>query len=126
MVIIMIGLPLPLADEIIGAMQFSELCKYQVIYKSPDMQNKKGSRLIFIDHKEIPIHGKALPMTRGMEDYVSESDHSLMLSFAIFKAGQGYLARAFPLNEGGTPLIFSGDCQPEEYRMLFTDYKIVN
>ncbi|NHZ66895.1 hypothetical protein [Massilia genomosp. 1] len=126
MVIIMLGLPLPLADEIIGAIQFGELCKNQVLYKSPDMENMKGSRIISMPHADIPINDKALPMTRQIREYVSESNHALMLRYNVFRAGKGYLARTFPLNEGEAPLTFVGVCHPEEYRMLFTNYIVVN
>ena len=119
-------IPLPLADEIVGAVKFSRLCKHQVIYKDPEMAKKKGTRLIFINHERKRIDGMALPMTSQLWEFVYESDKTVMLSYVVFRTGQGRLTRHAQLNEGGSPLIFSGVCSPKEEENLFIDYKIIN
>ncbi|CUI04860.1 hypothetical protein BN2497_4497 [Janthinobacterium sp. CG23_2] len=90
------------------------------------MGKKRGARLIYVAHEKTKIYGKALPMTSGIVEFVSENDHALMLRYAVFKAGQGLLARNFQLNEGGNPLIFTGVCYPQEESTLFVEYKIIN
>ncbi|NHZ66897.1 hypothetical protein [Massilia genomosp. 1] len=124
--IIAIAYPLPLADEIIGAIQFGILCRNQVIYKDPEMAKRRGTRLIFVAHGEDGVGGKTLPMTSRIKEFVYESDQSLMFKYVVFKAGQGFLARNFQINEGGRPLIFSGTCQPKEISTIFTEYKVIN
>ncbi|MFB9244126.1 hypothetical protein IV454_32410 [Massilia antarctica] len=126
LIVIVIVYPLPLADEIIGAIQFSKLCEHQVIYKDPDMEKKRGARLIFDPHEKRQIEGKALPMTSELWEFVNESDKSVMLSYVVFNTGQGRLTRHAQLNEGGSPLIFSGVCYPKEDKNLYIYYKIVN
>ncbi|NHZ67101.1 hypothetical protein [Massilia genomosp. 1] len=125
-IIIAIVYPLPLADEIIGAIQLANLCRHQVIYKDPAMAKKRGARLIFVAHEENGIDGMALPTNSKIWDFVYESDKSLMLRYEVFRMGQGFLARNFQLNEGGNPLTFTGVCYPEEMRTLFTEFKVIN
>lgn len=124
--IIAVAFPLPLADEIVGAIQFSALCKSQVLYKAPDMAERKGTNLIFIAHEKVEIKGAALPMTREVWEYVGESDRSLLFRYAVIKADQGFLARTVRLNDGGNPLIFTGVCYPKERKAIFSEYNIIN
>lgn len=125
-IVIVVGYPLPIADEIIGAVQFSRLCKHQMIYKDPEMAKKKGARLIYVHHERKRIDGVALAMTSQLWEFVYESDKSLMLSYVVFRTGQGRLTRYVQINEGSSPLIFSGVCSPKEEENLFLDYKIIN
>ncbi|QPI50076.1 hypothetical protein IV454_00035 [Massilia antarctica] len=128
LIVIVIVYPLPLADEIIGAIQFSKLCEHQVIYKDPDMEKKRGARLIFDPHEKRQIEGKALPMTSELWEFVNESDKSVMLSYVVFNTGQAGDAfdSTCPAQRGRSPLIFSGVCYPKEDKNLYIYYKIVN
>ena len=126
LIVTVVVYPLPLADEIVGAIQFSKLCEHQVTYKDPNMEKKIGSRLVYMHHEREKIDGRALPITSEIVEFVYESDQSLMFKYIVFRAGQGFFARNFRLNEGGSPLAFSGVCYPKEMQTLFTEYKVVN
>ena len=126
LIVIVVVYPLPLVDEIVGAIQFSILCEHQVIYKAPDMEKRRGSRLIFVSHEKKRIDGKALHMTSEIWEYVSERDKAVLFSYAVINAYPGILARKFTLNEGGSPLIFTGVCYPEEREAIFSKYNFVN
>ena len=97
-----------------------------MIYKDPEMAKKKGARLIYVDHEEERIDGKALPMTSEIWEYVYESDKSVMLRYVVFRTGQGRLTKYVQINAGGSPLIFSGVCYPKEDKNIYTDYKVIN
>ncbi|NHZ67184.1 hypothetical protein [Massilia genomosp. 1] len=69
-IIIVLVYPLPVADEIIGAIQFKILCKQQVIYKDPDMESKKGAHLKVVIQERKRISDKAVPMTSTIFEYI--------------------------------------------------------
>ena len=65
-------------------------------------------------------------MTSELWEFVNESDKSVMLSYVVLNTGQGRLTRRAQLNEGGSPLIFSGVCYPKEDENIYIHYKITN
>lgn len=118
--------PLPVADEIVGAIQFRDLCKQQVIYKDPDMEKKRGAVLKFLQHEEKKVDGKALSITSELWEFINESDQSVMIKYVVFDTRGGFLARNFYMQEGRGPLLFSGACQPKEYPMLVRDFNVID
>lgn len=118
--------PLPLADELVGAVQFGMLCASQEAYVAPDAEKKKGTNVLAIIHEDEYLAGKAIPMTSTVHEVVSESDKSLIVRFVTVTAHNGFLTRKFQLNEGGSPLLFSGYCDQKVRHTLFTDYNFIN
>lgn len=125
-IVIVLAYPLPVADEIIGAIQYRKLCEQQVIYKDPDMAKKRGARLKFVRHEKTQISGKALPMTSELWEFFNESDQSVMIKYVVFETDGGILARNFYLQEGSGPLLFGSACQPKEYPMLASEFEVIN
>ncbi|NHZ67118.1 hypothetical protein [Massilia genomosp. 1] len=125
-IIIVVAYPLPVADEIVGAIQFKNLCEKQVIYKDPNMAKKRGARLIFVAHEKTQIDGKAVPITSELWEFLNESDKSVMFKYLVFDTDGGFLVRNFYIQEGSGPFLFTSACQPEEYRTFFTEFEVVN
>ncbi|NHZ41100.1 hypothetical protein [Massilia aquatica] len=122
---IVVAYPLPVADEIVGAIQFRNLCKQQVIYKDPDMEKKRGAVLKFVDHEEKKVDGKVLPITSELWEFINESDQSVMIKYVVFDTPGGFLVRNFYIQEGKGPFLFAGSCQPKEFPMLVSDFKVI-
>ncbi|NHZ66898.1 hypothetical protein [Massilia genomosp. 1] len=125
-IIVVVAYPLPVADEIVGAIQFRNLCEQQVIYKDPNMAKKRGARLKFVRHEKTQISGTAVPVTSELWEFVNESDQSLMIKYVVFETDGGILARNFYLQEGSGPLLFTSACQPKEYPMLASEFEVID
>ena len=113
--------PLPVADELVGAVQFEALCASQEAYIAPDAEKKRGTNVVSIIHETQYLRGKAIPMTATVHEVVSESDKSLIVRFVDVDAHTGFLAKRFQLNEGGSPLLFSGHCDQKVRHTLYTN-----
>lgn len=124
--IIVLVYPLPVADEIIGAIQFKILCKQQVIYKDPDMESKKGAHLKVVIHERKRISDKAVPMTSTIFEFINQRDKSVLIKYVVFDTDGGFLARNFYLQEGGGALLFDSTCYPAEYSTLYRKFEVIN
>ena len=103
-------LPLPLADELVGRVQFDQLCRKEsrVVLHVPEAREQ----VVWpVGLRAEPMGGLALPVTRQPWWLVDES-RLVLASYHRLEAGGGWLARWVGGRADAPPLTFSPWCEP--------------
>ncbi len=112
-------LPLPLIDEIIGGMQFEQLCK-----DNSEIQVDKfavqGKTIYFNPQPYIEIKGTWVKVVSQPHQFVDSKTGKQVINYNTLLATGGKFIKALGISEGGMPLTFYGNCAPNEnIRNLF-------
>lgn len=119
-------LPLPLIDELIGSIQFNNICKQhdKIFYD----KNFASGKTVFLDQvKHVPLENLSVPVTMDEWRFLDAATNKPVLSYEIFHAGGGKFIRAIGISEGNAPLIFKNRCEPGgkfDYIEFFRNQKI--
>lgn len=109
-------LPLPVIDELIGAMQFARLCgDYQQVHVAVTATT---GRTVFLEASPTSsVEGTLIPVLIQPWRFVDANTRELVVSFNTLSAGAGRLAQISRISESGTPLTFHGTCLPSNAPM---------
>jgi hypothetical protein len=102
-------LVLPLADEIVGKIQFQELCaKNSTIQMNP--ATARGKTVYLADVEYTELMGPWVPVRKQSRRYVDVATGEAVVSYSTLRASGGWLSRSF--TEGGVAILFRGFCEP--------------
>lgn len=108
--------PLPVADEIIGGMQFRALCNEQM--KIAYGIGKLTNRTVFSQIRdETKLEGMAIPVHSYEQVFIDIKTHETLLTYQVFDADGGWLSRAINFNYVHKPYTFNGHCGPGAVRV---------
>jgi hypothetical protein len=109
--LLVVLIPLPLIDEIIGGVQFKRLCEeHSAIRMNP--ASAAGRTVYLADLPDVEIKGTWVPVVLTPWQFVDATTREPVVSYDTLHAAGGWLIHAFPLYEGEVPLTFSGFCAP--------------
>jgi len=113
---IVIIIPLPVADEIIGGFQFRALCKAetQIKYDKDKLSNKTVRSQIT---DEAKLENMVIPVMSYTQTFTEINTNESLLSYKVFDADGGWLSRAIHFNYVHQPYTFSGHCGPGAVRV---------
>jgi len=116
-ILFLVLLPLPLADEIIGRQQFEQLCKEQgeVIV---DATNIKGKTVWFAGSQRTQIKLGGIHVTQTKVNMVDANTQELIYHYYRLEANGGLFMSFIGVSEGGKPLLFGGFCQPKNIERI--------
>lgn len=109
--IFVVLLPLPLADEIIGGKQFEQLCKENSNIQV-DRMKAAGKTVYLADLSDVQIKGTWVPIRLQPWRFVDVTTNEPVVSYNILHATGGRLIRALRISEGDVPLTFKDYCEP--------------
>jgi hypothetical protein len=117
-------LPLPLIDEIVGGVQFAELCKQHDTIQV-NREKIKGTTVYFEPVEALYIQTLWVPVRRQVWRYVVPGTGEVVVSYETLHATGGWLLRTLRISEGNVPLTFSDSCVPkEDVRQLFSQLHV--
>lgn len=110
--LIVVLLPLPLADEIVAKPKFEQLCreKAEVIVDTP---NTQGRTIWFEDAQQTTIDLGGVRVVQSRRRFVDVKTKELVYHYFRLEAVGGWLVRSFGISEGKVPLLFHVTCQPK-------------
>ena len=106
-------LPLPVLDEIVGAVQFNRICQENSTI-TVDRTKAAGRTVYRRRLPNIAVEGTWIPMVITPWRFHDVTTQELVVSYNTVDAFGGRLIYVFPLWEGRKPLILSKSyCQPD-------------
>ncbi|MEK7793895.1 MAG: hypothetical protein AAB353_05165 [Candidatus Hydrogenedentota bacterium] len=113
-VLFLVLVPLPLADEFIGRQQFKTLCeKYAVQFV--DVQHAQGRSVLFVPRtKDEYVQGTAVRIRIDPHEYRDAGTGKVLVSYHTLHANGGWLIRALGISESNHPLLFNSSCGPND------------
>ena len=105
-------LPLPLADEIVGKVQFERLCEEDATIHV-DRAKAAGRTVYLADLPSTEASGTWLSIVVLPWRFLDAKTNEVVVSYNILRAGGGLFIRTLGITEGGGPLTFRGYCQPK-------------
>ncbi len=127
-------IPLPVADELVGKLQFDNLCK-QSEEEQRVSQEARGRtvELRQVPHPAAPGHmtiprreisGTLIPIREDSWDYLDSQSGKVLLSFKTYTAAGGWLVRVLHISETNHPLTFRSHCEPKSKSTIFQDLNV--
>lgn len=119
-------MPLPLIDEIVGGVQFDELCKVHNTIQV-DRASAKDRTVYLLDQTSTRIGGLAVPVRLQNWTFVDATTREAVLAYVMLYAEGGKLIHAVKFSEGDEPMTFKSSCIPNkhiEQAQLFKDLSI--
>lgn len=116
-------LVLPLADEIIGGIQFRELCRNAEAVKV-DESKTVGRTVILKLSDGKNVGGTAVAIREQSWKYVDHQNGEELLSYKTFRANGGWLISALGISETNAPLSFHNVCGPSDAKTIFKNLNI--
>jgi hypothetical protein len=101
----------PVADEIIGGIQFRSLCKNNVGLNF-DASSIRGKTIVSSGYKKRKIHGVAVPIKENVVSWKNNIGDQILLTETSYKAQGGWLSRSIGFNNVKAPYTFTGNCSP--------------
>lgn len=100
---------LPVADELVGMVQFRSLCSSAV---ATIHVPGNGAAVAFVPMPDVQLDGFAIRVLARPAQFAPTVAGPVVASYTSHQAYGGVLARL--ATEGGAPLLFSGACSPTE------------
>lgn len=110
-------LPLPVADEIVGKIQFEQLCKEKAVI-TIDAANTQGKTVWFGGSERAQIRLGTIEIMQARRNYVDAKTQEPFYHYYRLEATGGWLIRALRISEGNNPLLFRALCQPENLETI--------
>ena len=107
--LLMVLIPLPLIDEIVGGWQFKQLCKENAGIKV-DREKARGKNIYLLLEPPEEVKGTWLPMQVRRMRYVDEKTDEV-----IFSYNSVYAQRSWLTFGTGALFTFSGHCEPNQF-----------
>lgn len=108
-VLILILLPVPLADEYFGKKQFEELCKENANVSVA--ANAEGKTVYLRADAKVGLAGTWVPISMQPWRFVDVNTGEVIVSYNTLVANGGRFTRG--LTESGVPYTFEGHCAPK-------------
>lgn len=106
---------LPVGDEIIGGIQFRELCNNGTTLRIADEEKARNSK-VFLDRKvDQYLVGYYLPIRYHDWEYIDINSRQPVLSWRTFTAEGGKLMRFLGISETNSPIVFNGNCYEQDF-----------
>ena len=113
----------PLADEVMGGVQFYALCSKEAVLKvDEDKAKDKTVTVNLSDGKNIS--SAPLVIREQTWSYIDIKNSEEVISYKTLHAGGGWLIKNLGISETNAPLIFSGVCGPAEQKTIFSRLNI--
>jgi hypothetical protein len=109
--LIIVLVPLPLIDEIVGGMQFRQLCKQHSLIRMNPV-TAPGRTVYLADLPDVEIVGTWVRVVSKPWQFVDVKTGEPVVSYYTLHASGGWLIHALPVSDGSAPLTFSGFCAP--------------
>jgi hypothetical protein len=114
----------PVADEIIGGIQFRSLCNENAILVV-DQAKVKGKTVISQELKRENINNYLLPITTEYFSFKDIDSDEILVSWNVFYAKGGWLSRSLNFFGSTKPYIFDGTCgSPKWKKTIFSDLNV--
>ena len=111
LVLLTVLVPLPLIDEIVGGMQFSQLCEQHSTIQI-DPAKAVGRTVYLADLPDVEIKGTWVRVVSKPWQFVDATTREPVVTYDTLQAAGGWVVHALPLSEGRVPLTFDGSCAP--------------
>ena len=118
-------LPLPLADEIVGKVQFERLCEEDATIHV-DRAKAAGRTVYLADLPSSEASGTWVRIVVKPWHYLDAKTNEVVISYNVLWASGGRVIRTLG-DTGGAPLTFRGYCQPKNLvspDKLFEELKV--
>ena len=116
--------PLPLADEIIGRLQFKALCEKDT-QQFIDERNAFGRRVRSVPRgADRYAEGTAVKIRIDPLVYQDVETGTVLVSFHTLHAQGGWLIRTLGISEAQRPLLFHSSCGPADQRGFIARYNM--
>ena len=129
-VLIALLIPLLVMDEIIGGIQFKNICKLNAVIEVDDKKivgkilDLKGPSNINVSGIEQKNINAAIPILESTSTWVDAVTNKKVFTYKQYLAKGGWLVRTFYLTESKVPIIFSNyQCQPRNKEQIFSVVK---
>lgn len=106
--LVVLLIPLPWIDEIVGGWQFSRLCKDNIVRADRDSARGRSVYLEIKARESVP--GMWVSTWRTSYNYVDVSTGEVIAGFDRLKSDGGRFTPR--LDAGPAPLLFKGECYP--------------
>lgn len=114
LLVFVIGLPMPLADEIVGKWQFEALCK-QYAVQMIDEQHAMNRRVLYEPRGADQFAQRtAVEIRIDPVVYRDAETNQVLVSYHTLHAKGGWLIRALGISETSSPLLFQRGCAPKD------------
>ena len=110
--LVVVLIPLPLIDEIVGKQQFEQLCKDNATVIHVDRSTAVGRTVYFVPQPAVEIKGAWVRIVMKPKRFVDATAGETVLDYNELMAEGGRLIRALGISEGGVPLTFTSTCAP--------------
>jgi hypothetical protein len=102
----------PIADELVGRWQFSQVCKANdIVHIGPEANTVKRAKSV--DLSSVELDWKWIPMKETMTQYIDLDTGQVFLSYKSIQKDWGYLLKALD-GLGAIP----SDCRPKEWWLI--------
>lgn len=105
--------PLVLVDEMLGGVQFEELCRTRAVITINTAQ-PRGRTVYLAALPAEPVPGLMLPVQEQRLLYIDADTRETVLSFSALRAQGGKLVRNTGWPHQSQPLTFDGRCAPAD------------
>ena len=108
----------PLADEVIGGVQFYALCSKEAVLKVDE--DKAKDKTVKVELSVGKNKSSAPVVIREQTwSYIDIKNSEEVLSYKTLHAAGGWLIKTLGISETNAPLIFGGVCGPAEQKTIF-------
>lgn len=113
----------PLADDIIGGLQFRALCEEKTVIRV-DESRAAGRTVFLIRDRSIQLPWLLVPVIEQPWRYADVDTQEVLVSFSTLEAKGGWLIRGLGISETDAPITFKGYCGPADRSSIFQELNI--
>jgi hypothetical protein len=113
----------PIADDIIGGLQFRALCEEKTAIRV-DESRAAGKTVSLIRDRSIQVPWSLVPAIEQPWRYADVDTQEVLVSFSTLDARGGWLIRALGVSETDSPITFSRSCGPADRSSVFQELNI--
>jgi hypothetical protein len=123
--VVLVLLPLPLLDELIGKVQFKSLCSNSRVELTPGSRGKT----VRLHFSRVRVPNMILPTSQLRWRYNDVKTGEVVLAYDTLRSRGGILARTLGLSEAKVPFTFRHSCEPGgvdyvDYVLIFKENEI--
>jgi hypothetical protein len=114
---------LPVADEVVGALQMKRLCREteEFVVHVSDPVGRTVRRI----SKDENVSGTAIPMTRTTFTYIDAESRERVISYMWLSAEAGLFIRYIGISQGNKPLVGESSCPRLYAASAESRYKLI-
>jgi hypothetical protein len=104
-------LPLPLIDELVGRVQFEQLCHENSTIQV-DRARAAGKTVYLAAQPDVEVKGTWVRVVLQPWRFIDVNSGETIVSYNTLQAVGGVFVRTLGISEGQVPLLFKGSCVP--------------